>query len=40
VREEMLTGVVERHTRTSTWAKWKTEKGMQVQCMIHILISP
>jgi hypothetical protein len=27
VREEILTGVVMRHTRTSTSAKWEKEKG-------------
>jgi len=31
VMEEILTGVIARHRRTLTWAKWEEGKGKKVQ---------
>jgi hypothetical protein len=33
--EEILTGVIARHRRTLTWAKWVEGKGKKVQYLIN-----
>ena len=35
VIEEILTGVIARHMRTLTWAKWEEGKGKKVQYLIN-----
>jgi hypothetical protein len=32
---KILTGVIESHRKTLTWAKWEEEKGKQVQFLIN-----
>jgi len=33
--EEILTGVIARHARTLTWAKWQKGKGKKAQYLIN-----